>query len=111
MAQQVVVSVATIERYKDHWNRGIQQSRRVWSHVYGQPQKRCGNPLDLGFVAGRAAQQLTFEPSVLGAYFAAAGNAGSFSTSRASCWMITVALVFAPIFLRRSSDAIVCARS
>jgi len=44
-------------------------------------------------------------------YFAAAGNAGSFSTSRASCWMITVALVFAAIFLSRSSDAMVCARS
>jgi hypothetical protein len=52
-----------------------------------------------------------FEPSVLLAYFAAAGNVGSFSTSRASCWMITVALEFAAIFLRRSSDAIVCARS
>jgi hypothetical protein len=45
------------------------------------------------------------------AYFAAAGNTGNFSTSRASCWMITVALVFAAIFLRRSSDAMVCARS
>ena len=39
-----------------------------------------------------------FEPH---AYFTADGNAGSFSTSRASCWMITVALEFAAIFLSR----------
>ena len=66
--------------------------------------------------ASRAAPQdrapwRSSSPSVHRAYFAAAGNAGSFSTSRASCWMITVALEFAAIFLRRSSDAIVCARS
>src|SRR5262249_60657408 len=44
-------------------------------------------------------------------YFADAGNAGNLSTSRASCWMMTVALRFAAIFLRRSSDATVWARS
>src|SRR5262245_407596 len=38
-------------------------------------------------------------------YFAAAGNAGSLFTSRASCWMMTVALKFAAIFLKRSIDA------
>jgi hypothetical protein len=44
-------------------------------------------------------------------YFAAAGNAGSLPTSRASCWMITVAFRFAAIFLKRSIDAIDSARS
>jgi hypothetical protein len=44
-------------------------------------------------------------------YFAEAGNAGNLSTSRASCWMMTVALRFAAIFLMRSIDATVCARS
>jgi hypothetical protein len=41
----------------------------------------------------------------LGGYFAAAGNAGSLSMSRASCWMITLAFIFAAIFLIRSIDA------
>src|SRR5258708_2321881 len=44
-------------------------------------------------------------------YFAAAGNAGSLATSRASCWITTVALRFAAIVLMRSSDATVWARS
>ena len=44
-------------------------------------------------------------------YFAEAGNAGNLSTSRASCWMTTVALEPATIFLTRSSDASVCERS
>jgi hypothetical protein len=35
-------------------------------------------------------------------YFAAAGNAGSLSMSRASCWMMTVALALAAIFFMRS---------
>src|SRR5215467_1593979 len=47
----------------------------------------------------------------IGNYFADAGNAGNLSMSRASCWMMTVALRFAAIFLRRSSDATVWARS
>src|SRR5262249_56499841 len=47
----------------------------------------------------------------IGNYFADAGNAANLSTSRASCWMMTVALRFAAIFLRRSSDATVWARS
>jgi hypothetical protein len=46
-----------------------------------------------------------------GGYFAAAGKAGSLSTSRASCCMMTVALDAATSFLTRSSDASVWARS
>src|SRR5262249_55839810 len=49
-------------------------------------------------------------PDVVG-YFAAAGNAGNLPTSRASGWMITVALSFAAIFLTRSVEANVAARS
>src|SRR5437867_12827382 len=37
-------------------------------------------------------------------HFAADGNAGTLSMSRASCWMTTVALVPATIFLTRSSE-------
>ena len=44
-------------------------------------------------------------------YFAAAGNAGNLSRSRASCWTMTVAFEPATIFLTRSSDASVCERS
>ncbi len=44
-------------------------------------------------------------------YFAAAGNAGSLPTSRASCWTITVALRFFASCLMRSIDAMVCERS
>jgi hypothetical protein len=44
-------------------------------------------------------------------YFAEAGKTGSLSRSRASCWMMTVALAPATIFLTRSSDARVWARS
>ena len=39
------------------------------------------------------------------------GNAGNFSTSRASCWMMTCALKFVAICLMRSIDATVWARS
>src|SRR5262249_46980560 len=46
-----------------------------------------------------------------GGYFAEPGNAGSFATSRASCWMMTVALRFAAIFLKRSIEASDSARS
>jgi hypothetical protein len=48
---------------------------------------------------------------ILMTYFAAVGNAGSLSRSRASCWMMTVALEFAAIFLTRSREASVWARS
>jgi hypothetical protein len=41
----------------------------------------------------------------LSAYFADAGKTGSLPTSRASCWMTTVALRLAAIFLKRSSEA------
>src|SRR5262249_23641995 len=51
------------------------------------------------------------EGSGASVYFAAVGNAGNLSMSRASCWMITVALRFAASFLMRSIDASVCARS
>jgi hypothetical protein len=44
-------------------------------------------------------------------YFAAAGNAGSLPTSRASCWMMTVAFRFVAIFLKRSIQASDAARS
>ena len=44
-------------------------------------------------------------------YFANAGVGGSFSTSRASCWMMMVAFRLAAIFFKRSSEATVCARS
>ena len=44
-------------------------------------------------------------------YFADAGNAGNFSMSRASCWMMTLALRLSAIFLMRSIDATVSARS
>jgi len=44
-------------------------------------------------------------------YFAAAGKAGSLPRSRGSCWMMTVALRFAAIFLKRSTEASVAARS
>src|SRR5580658_2574618 len=44
-------------------------------------------------------------------YFAKAGNTGNFSTSRASCWMMTVAFRFDAIFLMRSIEATVWARS
>jgi hypothetical protein len=44
-------------------------------------------------------------------YFANAVDTGNFSTSRASCWMMTVAFKFVAIFFRRSIDATVCARS
>ena len=44
-------------------------------------------------------------------YFAATGNAGSLPMSRGSCWMMTVAFRLAAIFLMRSSEAIVSARS
>ena len=44
-------------------------------------------------------------------YFANAGNTGNLSTSRASCWMMTVAFRFAAIFFRRSIEATVWARS
>ena len=44
-------------------------------------------------------------------YFANAGNTGNFSMSRASCWMMTVAFRFAAIFLMRSIEATVWARS
>src|SRR3984893_15355928 len=44
-------------------------------------------------------------------YFAPAGNAGNLPTSRGSCWMMTVALRFAAIFLKRSTEASVAARS
>ena len=49
--------------------------------------------------------------SGLRGYFADAGKTGNLSTSRASCWMMTVALEFAAIFLTRSSEASVWARS
>jgi hypothetical protein len=41
---------------------------------------------------------------LLSAYFADAGNTGSLPTSRSSCWMMTVALRLAAIFLKRSSE-------
>jgi hypothetical protein len=44
-------------------------------------------------------------------YFAKAGNTGNFSMSRASCWITTVAFRFDAIFLMRSIEATVCARS
>src|SRR5262245_3313965 len=44
-------------------------------------------------------------------HFAESGKAGSFPTSRASCWMITVAFVFAAIVFTRLIEAMVCARS
>src|SRR2546429_9853364 len=44
-------------------------------------------------------------------YFAAAGNAGNLPMSRRSCWMMTTAFRFAAIFLKRSSEAMVAARS
>ena len=50
-------------------------------------------------------------PAAARAYFAAAGYAGSFSMSRASCWMMTFAFRFSEIFLIRSIDATVWARS
>ena len=43
-------------------------------------------------------------------HFAAAGNAGSLPMSRASCWMITVALRFLAMVLKRSNDASVSCR-
>src|ERR1700735_3796605 len=47
-----------------------------------------------------------FEPA---GYLGKAGNTGSFSTSRASCWMMSVAFRFAAIFLMRSIEATVWA--
>lgn len=44
-------------------------------------------------------------------YFAASGKAGNFPTSRASCWMMSVAFRFAASCLMRSMEANVCARS
>ena len=44
-------------------------------------------------------------------YFAATGNAGNLPMSRGSCWMMTVALRFAAIFLKRSTEASVAAWS
>jgi hypothetical protein len=41
---------------------------------------------------------------LLSVYFADAGNTGSSPTSRSSCWMMTVALRLAAIFLKRSSE-------
>jgi hypothetical protein len=43
--------------------------------------------------------------ALLSVYFADAGKTGSLPTSRASCWMMTVALRLAAIFLKRSSEA------
>ena len=37
-------------------------------------------------------------------YFANSGNAGSFATSRGSCWMITLALRFFAAFRKRSRE-------
>ena len=54
---------------------------------------------------------LVFDRRRARGYFAAAGNAGSLPTSRGSCWMMTVALRFAAIFLKRSTEASVAARS
>ena len=48
---------------------------------------------------------------VPGNYFANAGNAGNFPTSRASRWMMTCAFRFDAICLMRSIDATVWARS
>ena len=48
---------------------------------------------------------------LLAAIVVLSGKAGSLSISRASCWMMTVALAPATIFLARSSDASVWARS
>ena len=42
--------------------------------------------------------------ALLSAYFADTGKTGSLPTSRSSCWMITVALRLAAIFLKRSSE-------
>jgi hypothetical protein len=44
-------------------------------------------------------------------YSAAVGNAGNLSMSRASCWMISVALKVATIPFSRSIEASVCERS
>jgi len=44
-------------------------------------------------------------------YFAAVGNVGNLSMSRASCWMISVALKVAMIPFSRSIEASVCERS
>jgi hypothetical protein len=41
---------------------------------------------------------------LLSAYFADAGKTGSLPTSRSSCWMTTVALRLAAIFLKRSRE-------
>ena len=63
------------------------------------------------WIEGRSALQFERLEAVADPYFAAAGNAGNLSRSRASCWMMTVALEPATIFLTRSSDASVCERS
>ena len=84
--------------------------------VFRRMSKRLRHPSSLrrrcGIAEGAAA------PSDLNAwklkpapYFAEAGNAGNLSTSRASCWMMTVALEPATIFLTRSSEASVWERS
>jgi hypothetical protein len=44
-------------------------------------------------------------------HFAAVGNAGNLSMSRASCWIISVALKFPTIPFNRSIEASVCERS
>jgi hypothetical protein len=76
----------------------------------------CLNRISTNSLQGLVAVRSEIGPCLrleesLGNYFADAGNAGNLSMSRASCWMMTVALRFAAIFLRRSSDATVWARS
>jgi hypothetical protein len=61
--------------------------------------------------AGRPKAQTRTTIVPCGGQFADAGNAGNLSTSRASCWMMTFAFRFDAIFLMRSIDATVCARS
>jgi hypothetical protein len=89
---------------------GTQQDRL--RHRY--PERLGGLGVDHKFEFGLPAQAPRLcRPTgvLLSAYFADAGNTGSLPTSRASCWMMTVALRLAAIFLKRSSEPSVWAWS
>src|SRR5262249_10258694 len=87
--------------------RGADPERRLrLSRAGGHANEKSGGDDDPG-----AGDFTAFASRRLTGHFAAAGNAGSLPMSRMSCWMTTVALSAAAIFLKRSSEAMVCARS
>ena len=83
------------------------QSRRVSSMAQRRSELLVGQSY---FVELRAYNAKDAAEAAVHGYRAASGKTGSLSMSRASCWIMMVAFMLAPSFLKRSSEASVSAR-